>query len=70
MQMQSAQVGSTLVCKLYPARYGRAKDVIIASLSGCTQQLLAQSRTQSWSQSQRDQYILFGLVYNNMSGLA
>ncbi len=35
------QVGSTLVCKLYPARYGRSEDVMIASLSSRTQQVLA-----------------------------
>ena len=39
--IRSAQVGSTLVCKLYPARYGQAEDVMTASLSSRTQQILA-----------------------------
>ena len=39
--IRSAQVGSTLVCKLYPARYGQAEDVMTASLSSRTQQTLA-----------------------------
>lgn len=29
------------VCKLYPARYGRAEDVMTASLSSWTRQMLA-----------------------------
>ena len=29
------------MCKLNPARYGRAEDVVTASLSSCTQQVLA-----------------------------
>jgi len=36
-----AEVLRLAVCKLYPARYGRAEDVMTASLSSRTQQVLA-----------------------------
>jgi len=70
--IRSAQVGSTLVCKLYPARYGRAEDVMTASLSSCTQQVLAVdiSELDTKLVTATEGNKLFGLVYKNTSGMA
>ncbi len=52
-----AEVLRLAACKVYFARYGRAEDVMTASLSSRTQQVLAvdiSEPTQSWSQPQRE----------------
>jgi len=70
--IRSAQVGSTPVCKLYPARYGRAEDVMTASLSSRTQQVLAvdisEMDTKLGTATEGNK--LFGLVCKNTSGMA
>ncbi len=70
--IRSAQVGSTLVCKLYPARYGTAEDVMTASLSSRTQQVLAVdiSELDTKLVTATEGNKLFGLVYMNTSGMA
>ncbi|DBA84749.1 TPA: hypothetical protein ACH3X1_005794 [Trebouxia sp. C0004] len=58
--------------QLYPARYGRAEDVMTASLKSRTQQVLAvdisELDTKLVTATERNK--LFGLVYKNTSGMA
>ena len=70
--IKTAQVGSTVVCKLYPARYGRVEDVMTASLSSRTQQVLAVdiSELDTKLVTATEGNKLFGLVYKNTSGMA
>ncbi len=60
------------MCKLYPARYGRAEDVMTASLSSRTQQVLAVdiSELDTKLVTATEGNKLFGLVYKNTSGMA
>ena len=60
------------MCKLYPARYGRAEDVMTASLSSCTQQVLAVdiSELDTKLVTATEGNKLFGLVYKTPSGMA
>jgi len=68
---RSARVGSTPVCKLYPARYGRAEDVMTASLSSRAQQVLAVdiSELDTKLVTAKKGIKPFGLVYKNLSGM-
>ena len=56
------------VCKLYPARCGRAEDVMTDGLSTCAQQVLVvdilQLDTKLVTTTEGNK--LFGLVYKNM----
>jgi len=67
-----AKVLRLAVCKLYPARYGRAEDVMTASLSSRTQQVLAVdiSELDTKLVTATEGNKLFGLVYMNTSGMA
>jgi len=67
-----AEVLRLAVCKLYPARYGRAEDVMTASLSSRTQQVLAVdiSELDTKLVTATEGNKLFGLVYMNTSGMA
>ena len=63
------------VCKLNPARYGRAEDVMTASLGSCTQQVLAvdvsELDTKLVTAMRRHKLFgLFGLVYQSISSMA
>ena len=64
-----AEVLRLAVCKLYPARYGRAEDVMTASLSSRTQQVLAVdiSELDTKLVTATEGTKLFGLVYKNMA---
>ena len=68
----AAEVLSLAVCKLHPARYGTAEDVMTASLTSCTQQVLAVDileldiKLVTALQGNK----LFKLVYKNMSRMA
>ncbi len=67
-----AEVLRLAVCKLYPARYSIAEDVVTASLSSRMQQVLAVDisdlDTKLVTATERTK--LFGLVYKNTSGMA
>jgi len=67
---KSAQVGSTLARKLYPTRYGRAEDIMTASLSSRTQQVLVVDISELDIKLATAKQGRFGLVYNNTSGMA
>ena len=69
--IRNAQVGSTLVCKLYPARSGRAEDVVTAGLSCRTQQVLAVDilKLDTKLVTAMAGSKLCGLVYKNPSGM-
>lgn len=61
-----AEVLRLAVCKLYPARYGRAEDVMTVGLSSCTQQVVAADFSQpggisclGWS---RQEHIWHGMI--------
>jgi len=60
------------VCKLYPAKYGGAEDVMTAGLSSRSQQVLAVdiSELNTKLSTATEGNKLFGLVYKNMSGMA
>jgi hypothetical protein len=49
-----AEVLRSAQCKLNPAWYGSAEDVMTASLSSRTQQVMFDDMTQSWSQPWRE----------------
>jgi len=67
-----AEVLRLAVCELYPARYGRAEDVMTASLSSRTQLVsavdISELDTKLVTATERNK--LFGLVYKNLSGMA
>jgi len=67
-----AEVLRLAVCKLNPARYGTAEDVMTASLSSRTQQVLAVdiSELDTKLVTATEGNKLFGLVYKNTSGMA
>ncbi|DBA87950.1 TPA: hypothetical protein ACH3X1_004937 [Trebouxia sp. C0004] len=65
-----AEVLRLAVCKLYPARYGRVEDVMTASLSSRTQQVLAVDISDTKLVTATEGTKLFGLVYSKMSGMA
>jgi len=67
-----AEVLRLAVCKLYPARYGRAEDVVTASLSSRMQQVLAVGTSELDTKlvTATEGTKLFGLVYKNTSGMA
>jgi len=60
------------VCKLNPARYGRAEHVMTDGLSSCTQKVLvvdiSELDTKLVTATKGNK--LFGLVYRNTSGMA
>ena len=60
------------VCKLYPARYDRVEDVMTASLSSRTQQVLAVdiSKLDTKLVTAKEGTKLFGLVYKNTADMA
>ena len=60
------------VCKLYSARYGRVEEVMTASLSSRTQQVLAFDISQLGTKLVKatEGAKLFGLVYRNKTGIA
>jgi hypothetical protein len=60
------------VCKLYPARYDRVEDVMTASLSSRTQQVLVVdiSKLDTKLVTAKEGTKLFGLVYKNTAGMA
>jgi len=66
-----AEVLRLAVCKLYRARYGTAEDVMTASLSSRTQQVLAVdiSELDTKLVTTTERHKLFGLVYKNTSGM-
>ena len=67
-----AEVLRLAVCKLHPAKYGRVEDVMTASLSSRTQQVLAVdiSELDTKLVTATEGTKLFGLVYKKTSGMA
>ena len=67
-----AEVLRLAVCKLYPARYGRAEDVVTASLSSRLQHVLAVGTSELDTKlvTATEGTKLFGLVYKNTFGMA
>ena len=67
-----AEVLRLAVCKLYPARYGRAEDVMTTSPSSHIQQVLAVdiSELDTKLVTAKEGTKLFGLVYKNTAGMA
>ncbi len=63
-----AEVLRLAVCKLHPARYGRVEDVMTASLSSRTEQVLAVHISELDTATEGTK--LFGLVYKKTSGMA
>ena len=61
----------TVVCKPYPARYGRAENVMTASLSSRIQQVLVvtTSKLDTKLFTAPEGTKQFGLVYKNTSGM-
>ena len=66
-----AEVLRLAVCRLYPAEYGRAEDVMTASLNSQAQQMLAVgiSELHTMLVTGKEGSTLFGLVNNTMSGM-
>ncbi len=56
--------------KLYPTRYNRAEDIMTASLSSRTQQILVVDISELDIKLATAKQGMFGLVYNNTSGMA
>ena len=67
-----AEVLRLAVCKLHPAKYGRVEDVMTASLSSRTQQVLAGDTSELDTKvvTATEGTKLFGLVYKKTSGMA
>jgi len=72
LRVINAEVLSFRECKLYPAGYGRSEDVMTASLSSRTQQVLAVdiSELDTKLVTATEGNKLFGQVYKNTSGIA
>ena len=67
-----AEVLRLALCKLNPARYGRAEDAMTGSLSSCAQQVLAVdfSELDTKLVIAMKRHKLFGMVYQSMSSMA